>query len=90
MLVFAPFPSYARPFATSMIALFFRGSEDQFPFMSDSNQRIGELAEILAVALQRLLARQSSRNLAPIGESSLHISPDQSVPAETAGEGDVA
>ena len=58
--------------------------------MSDSSQRIVELAEILAVALQRLLARQSSRNLPSIGESSLHISPDQSVPTETAAEGEVA
>jgi hypothetical protein len=46
--------------------------------MIDSKQRIAELAEILAAGLQRVLVRQSSQNLPVIGESSLHISPDQS------------
>jgi hypothetical protein len=41
-------------------------------------ERIAELAAILAEGLQRVLARQSSGNSTEDGESSLHISPDQS------------
>jgi hypothetical protein len=37
-----------------------------------------EVGAILALGLQRLLARQSSSELPDSGESSLHISPDQS------------
>jgi hypothetical protein len=46
--------------------------------MIDPKHRIAELAEILAVGLQRVLARQSSQNLPFVGECSLHISPNQS------------
>ena len=41
-------------------------------------ERIAEIARLMANGLQRLRARQSSRELRPFGESSLHISPDQS------------
>jgi hypothetical protein len=40
--------------------------------------RLIEVAEILAVGLQRLIARQSSELSADRGESSLHFTPDQS------------
>ena len=43
-----------------------------------ANERIAEIAEILAVGLTRLEARKSSRKPAEFGESSLHFSPDQS------------
>ena len=39
---------------------------------------LDELADLLAVGLQRLLRRQSSGELRFFGESSLHLSPDQS------------
>jgi hypothetical protein len=55
--------------------------------MIDSNQRITELAEILALALQRIWAQQSSQNLSLTGESLLHISPDQSGDAPTSSAG---
>lgn len=42
------------------------------------SERLDEIAEILAVGLQRLLARKSSGKSADFGESSLHISPEQS------------
>jgi hypothetical protein len=38
-----------------------------------------ELGTILAIGLQRLLARQSSGESPESGEFSLHLSPDQSV-----------
>jgi hypothetical protein len=52
-----------------------------------SNDRIAEVAGILAVGLQRLTARQSSDLSADRGESSLHISPDQSGDAPTSSAG---
>jgi hypothetical protein len=42
------------------------------------SQRLDEIAEILAAGLMRLGARKSSQLSADCGESSLHISPDQS------------
>jgi hypothetical protein len=45
---------------------------------SDDGERIAEVGAILALGLQRLFAPQSSRELPAPGESSLHISPDQS------------
>jgi hypothetical protein len=42
------------------------------------SQTLAEIAEILALGLQRVLARQSSDLSADRGESSLHIPPDQS------------
>ena len=45
--------------------------------------RLDEVAELLAAGLQRLLARQSSGELRLFGESSLHLSPDQSGDAAT-------
>ena len=44
---------------------------------------LDELADLLAVGLQRLLTRQSSGELRLFGESSLHLSPDQSSDAAT-------
>jgi len=41
-------------------------------------ERIAEIADLLAIGLQRLLSRQSSGELRIVGESSLHLSPDQS------------
>jgi hypothetical protein len=43
-----------------------------------ANERMAEIAEILAVGLTRLEARKSSRKTAEFGESSLHFSPGQS------------
>jgi hypothetical protein len=43
-----------------------------------TNEHLGEIAEILAVGLQRVLMRKSSEVCARTGESSLHILPDQS------------
>jgi hypothetical protein len=40
--------------------------------------RLGEIADILTLGLQRLMARQSSELSADFGESSLHFMPDQS------------
>jgi hypothetical protein len=42
------------------------------------NDRLAEVAVILALGLQRLTARQSSELSADPGESSLHFTPDQS------------
>ncbi len=44
----------------------------------EPKQRIAEMAEILAVGLQRLIQRQSSEKLRVVGDSSLQLSPDQS------------
>ncbi len=44
----------------------------------DANQRLPEIAEILATGLIRLEALKSSRKSAEFGESSLHFTPDQS------------
>jgi len=43
-----------------------------------ASDRLDEIAELLAAALTRLEARKSSRKSPEIGESSLHLSPDQS------------
>jgi hypothetical protein len=43
-----------------------------------AKDRLCETAELLAVGLQRALARKSSEVYRSIGESSLHIPPDQS------------
>ena len=45
---------------------------------SANTGHLKEIAELLAAALQRLLVRQSSGELRLFGESSLHLSPDQS------------
>ncbi len=50
-------------------------------------ERIAEIADVMAVGLQRLLARQSSGELQLFGESSLHLSPDQSGDAPTCSAG---
>ena len=47
-----------------------------------SDERLAEIADILAAGLQRLLARQSTRKSADSGESSLDISTDRSVDPE--------
>ena len=46
--------------------------------MSDPTNHLTEIAEILALGLQRLIARQSSDLSADDGDSSLHFVPDQS------------
>jgi hypothetical protein len=48
------------------------------PDSLSSNERLVEIAEILAAGLLRALARKSSPKSADIGESSLHILVDQS------------
>jgi hypothetical protein len=45
---------------------------------SASGERIAEIAAILAEGLMRLRALKSSAFASEFGESSLHISPDQS------------
>jgi hypothetical protein len=52
-----------------------------------SIDRLTEIADILALGLQRLTARQSSDLSVDRGESSLHISPDQSGDAPTSSAG---
>jgi hypothetical protein len=44
----------------------------------DACERLYEIAEILAGGVSRLTARKSSRKSAEFGESSLHLTPDQS------------
>jgi len=44
----------------------------------EADERLAELASILAIGLQRVLARQSSAVSSEFGESSLHSSPTQS------------
>jgi hypothetical protein len=44
----------------------------------DGSDKLIEVAEILALGLQRLFARQSSELSGDLGESSLHFTPDQS------------
>lgn len=51
-----------------------------------SIDRLTEIADILALGLQRLTARQSSDLSADRGESSLHISPDQGGDAPPSSE----
>jgi hypothetical protein len=48
----------------------------------EGSERLSELAEILAAGLTRLEARKSSRKSAEIGESSLHLTADQSGDAQ--------
>jgi hypothetical protein len=55
---------------------------------ADKADKTAELGEILAVGLQRLSARQSSQKPADLGESSLHVSPDQSVCHSETSNGD--
>jgi hypothetical protein len=43
-----------------------------------ATDRLDEIAEILTLGLQRLIARQSSELSDDCGESSLHFTPDQS------------
>jgi hypothetical protein len=52
-----------------------------------SNERLTEIAAILADGLQRLPARQSSDKSANFEESLLHLSPDQSGDADPIGSG---
>ncbi|TMI99586.1 MAG: hypothetical protein E6G97_21985 [Alphaproteobacteria bacterium] len=52
-----------------------------------SEERLREIAEILAAGLQRLLARQSTQKSADCGESSLDFPPQQSGhPEDSASE----
>jgi len=50
----------------------------QTPANADAAERLSEVGAILAAGLRRLLGHQSSRELPPAGECSLHFSPDQS------------
>jgi hypothetical protein len=45
---------------------------------AEATERLAEIGAVLATGLQRLSLRQSSGELPDVGESSLHISPDQS------------
>ena len=56
----------------------------------ESTERLDELGSILAAALSRMNARKSSQKAALLGESSLHISPEQSVDAVAVLDGEVA
>jgi len=56
------------------------------PNVMAANERLGEIAEILALGLQRLLVRQSSDQSADRGESSLHSAADQSGHAKSLPE----
>ena len=60
-----------------------------FPAQDEESSidRLTEIANILALGLQRLTVRQSSDLSADRGESSLHISPDQSGDAPTSSAG---
>jgi hypothetical protein len=44
----------------------------------NASERLAEIADLLALGLQRLIARQSSELSADRGESSLHFTPMQS------------
>lgn len=48
------------------------------PDLMSADERLDEVAEILATGLSRLIARQSSRLSADAGESSLDCAADQS------------
>jgi hypothetical protein len=69
---------------TSMIARLNRSQNQvSVPFCALQSARsapehLSEIAEILAVGLQRAFARKSSEVCATTGESSLHILPNQS------------
>ena len=53
---------------------------------ADARDRLAEIAEILAAGVVRVVARKSSRESAGTGESSLHLTADQSGhPPPTAG-----
>jgi hypothetical protein len=54
------------------------------------NERIFEIGALFAGALTRLRDRKSSAFVARCRESSLHISPEQSVDAVAVLDGDVA
>ena len=54
------------------------------------NERIFEIGALFAGALTRLRDRKSSAFVARCGESSLHISPEQSVDAVAVLDGEVA
>ncbi|MCV0387585.1 MAG: hypothetical protein K5821_14420 [Nitrobacter sp.] len=58
--------------------LLFRVQIRRMSIPADNYDSLTEIAEILALGLQRLLARQSSKLSAERGESSLHFPPDQS------------
>jgi hypothetical protein len=54
------------------------------------NERIFEIGALFAGALTRLRDRKSSAFVGGYGESSLHISPEQSVDAVVVLDGEVA
>jgi hypothetical protein len=47
-------------------------------YQDEADDRLSEIAEILAAGLMRLETRKSSQKPADFGESSLHFTPDQS------------
>lgn len=53
------------------------------PARLSAQERIAEIGQLLARGLIRLRARQSSRESAQVGESSLDFLPDQSGAANT-------
>ena len=60
------------------------------PSHMSTDERLAEIAEILAAGLIRLHARQSSRLSADHGDSSLHFPPDQSVHADVLTDAECA
>jgi hypothetical protein len=54
------------------------------------HERISEIGALFAGALTRLQSRKSSAFVGACGESSLHISPEQSVDAAAVLDGEVA
>lgn len=47
-------------------------------YQDEADDRLSEIAEILAAGLTRLAMRKSRQKPAGFGESSLHFTPDQS------------
>jgi hypothetical protein len=84
--------SFSRLFSRTQILLFLsRRRVHQTPAIAldsmmtgqtaaneDASERLAEVGAILAAGLRRLLGHQSSGELPPGGESSLHFSPAQS------------
>jgi hypothetical protein len=76
---------WPRYFVLRKFVLFISVNRDHFSKMTilkepdiDATERLIEVAEILALGLQRLIARQSSELSADSGESSLHYNASQS------------
>jgi hypothetical protein len=60
------------------------------PTLMTAQQRLGEIAALLALGLVRLRARQSSQVYAAIEETSLDLATDRSGHAEASERGEAA